>query len=276
MNKKIGVLSLLAIALILMPIVFAVEIKVIAKPERDVVVSVLDDNGDSIDSFTNKTGDDGIVLFNYDTLESKIDLNVIVRYNGKFEYGGPKKFEDQKTIRTIVIDLENLEEVEEVNNETTNQTIESNETVEVNETVETADIIEEPVEETTEEVAEETGAGVTGAAVTGNIKTFLSKTIVYIIIIVIIAAGLLVFIFRKKIGKKASSGFKIKKMSDMKKDKRGPKDSADDNRKLEDAEKKLKEAKGELDELKERKRKLEEVRERYEKDREELKEMGED
>ena len=281
MNKKIGALGLLFFVLILMPIVFAVEIKVVTKPERDVVVSILDDNGDSTISFSNVSDEEGIIVFNYDTADNKLDLNVIVRKNGKFEYGGPKKFEDQKTIRTIVIDLEKPE-VDETNDTETNETA-TNETVAVvEEPVVEEPVVEEPV---VEEIVEETVVeekteenDVTGAVVSDNIKSlFLSKTAVYIIIIIaVIVVVVLAYIFRKKLGKKGSAGFKIKKMSDMKKeDKKPPRDPADYDRRLDNAEEKLKEAKEELDELKERKQKLKEIRNRYEKDREELKEMGE-
>jgi len=279
MNKKIGVIGLLFFVLILMPIILAVEIKVVAKPERNVVVSVLDANGDSIASFSNSTDSNGIIIFDYETVANKIDINVVVRNNGKFEYGGPKIFEDQKTIRTIVIDLERIDiEVNETESNETVELIEEEPVVaeEVQEEIVEEPVVEEVVEEPVVEV--ETKAGLTGAAVTENVKSYLSKTVVYIIIIaVIIVVAILAFIFRKKIGKKGSAGFKIKKMSDMKKDdkKTPPKDPADYDRRLDNAEEKLKEAKEELDELRERKRKLEEVRSRYEKDREELKDMGE-
>lgn len=100
--------------LLMVSMVFAVETTITVKTEmdRNVAISVLGDNDNIISEFRNESDENGEYIVDLSTSESIVDVVVIVRKNGKFEYGGPQRYDNQRTSVPIVINLKEV--VEEV------------------------------------------------------------------------------------------------------------------------------------------------------------------
>jgi len=272
MKRGCIIFSVMFLLMVSMVLAIDTKITIKTKADRDIVISVLGDNDNLIKEFKNETDSDGKYVVELSTSELLVDIVVIVRKNGKFEYGGPQRYDNQKTANPIVIDLEQVI-VEKVVENTTEEVGEIIEPVDeiVKNTTEMAVDATVSVVDSAPEVPEETNVieekeprKITGMIVEGG-KSIINSKITYYIIGGLFIIGILFFLIftaRKKLDKKKL--FKkdfSKNMNDLS---------------IEDAEKKLDEAKKELDEIKNRKRKLAEAREKFKRDQEELRKLESD
>lgn len=271
-RKIFGIIFFLLIMVVPTVLAIDTDITVITKLHHDVTINVLNIDDELLEDFVENSEGFGKVTVTFSSSESRINLVVIVRKDGKIITR--ENLGNKQAGSPILINLE--QEIEEEEEPELNETEEI-----VNETSETegidvnVNITEEGETLETEEEIEEEKRGITGAIVGGG-KAIITSKITYFVIIGIIVVGLIIFIVKKKI--KIPRGkyidFKIKDGKD-KKEEFDEKIESHDER-LEDAEKKLEEAKTELDEIKNRKSKLQEAREKFEKDKKELERLEED
>jgi len=268
---------LIAIIIVLLPIVFALETSMTIKTLSNHRVSVIVREAGkltTLESFHKDTaGGEVQILTNQDP--TSLDLLVTLKKDTITILN--KKFEAVKSGEKLVINFVpgdvSLKTQAEIDAEAAAQaaaeTPEPKAPVEETASEETPVETESAAETQTESVEELKNSKVSGLAIFSNKET--TKKIYYGlgIIIALIVIVCIFFFVRKKIKSKDSmtDSFKVRKLSDIKGDHYI-------DRKLRDAEKRIEEAKREIEQIKNKDSRVRQLKEQYEHDKKELKRLG--
>ncbi|MBS3093879.1 hypothetical protein J4456_04850 [Candidatus Pacearchaeota archaeon] len=268
---------LIAIIIVLLPIVFALETSMTIKTLSNHRVSVIVREAGkltTLESFHKDTaGGEVQILTNQDP--TSLDLLVTLKKDTITILN--KKFEAVKSGEKLVINFVpgdvSLKTQAEIDAEAAAQaaaeTPEPKAPVEETASEETPVETEPAAETQTESVEELKNSKVSGLAIFSNKET--TKKIYYGlgIIIALIVIVCIFFFVRKKIKSKDSmtDSFKVRKLSDIKGDHYI-------DRKLRDAEKRIEEAKREIEQIKNKDSRVRQLKEQYEHDKKELKRLG--
>ena len=268
---------LIAIIIVLLPIVFALETSMTIKTLSNHRVSVIVREAGkltTLESFHKDTaGGEVQILTNQDP--TSLDLLVTLKKDTITILN--KKFEAVKSGEKLVINFVpgdvSLKTQAEIDAEAAAQaaaeTPEPKAPVEETASEETPVETEPAAETQTESVEELKNSKVSGLAIFSNKET--TKKIYYGlgIIIALIVIVCIFFFVRKKIKSKDSmtDSFKVRKLSDIKGDHYT-------DRKLRDAEKRIEEAKREIEQIKNKDSRVRQLKEQYEHDKKELKRLG--
>lgn len=268
---------LIAVIIVLLPIVFALETSMTIKTLSNHRVSVIVREAGkltTLESFHKDTaGGEVQILTNQDP--TSLDLLVTLKKDTITILN--KKFEAVKSGEKLVINFVpgdvSLKTQAEIDAEAAAQaaaeTPEPKAPVEETASEETPVETEPAAETQTESVEELKNSKVSGLAIFSNKET--TKKIYYGlgIIIALIVIVCIFFFVRKKIKSKDSmtDSFKVRKLSDIKGDHYI-------DRKLRDAEKRIEEAKREIEQIKNKDSRVRQLKEQYEHDKKELKRLG--
>jgi len=268
---------LIAVIIVLLPIVFALETSMTIKTLSNHRVSVIVREAGkltTLESFHKDTaGGEVQILTNQDP--TSLDLLVTLKKDTITILN--KKFEAVKSGEKLVINFVpgdvSLKTQAEIDAEAAAQaaaeTPEPKAPVEETASEETPVETESAAETQTESVEELKNSKVSGLAIFSNKET--TKKIYYGlgIIIALIVIVCIFFFVRKKIKSKDSmtDSFKVRKLSDIKGDHYT-------DRKLRDAEKRIEEAKREIEQIKNKDSRVRQLKEQYEHDKKELKRLG--
>ena len=268
---------LIAVIIVLLPIVFALETSMTIKTLSNHRVSVIVREAGkltTLESFHKDTaGGEVQILTNQDP--TSLDLLVTLKKDTITILN--KKFEAVKSGEKLVINFVpgdvSLKTQAEIDAEAAAQaaaeTPEPKAPVEETASEETPVETEPAAETQTESVEELKNSKVSGLAIFSNKET--TKKIYYGlgIIIALIVIVCIFFFVRKKIKSKDSmtDSFKVRKLSDIKGDHYT-------DRKLRDAEKRIEEAKREIEQIKNKDSRVRQLKEQYEHDKKELKRLG--
>ena len=268
---------LIAIIIVLLPIVFALETSMTIKTLSNHRVSVIVREAGkltTLESFHKDTaGGEVQILTNQDP--TSLDLLVTLKKDTITILN--KKFEAVKSGEKLVINfvpgdvsLKTRAEIDaEAAAQAAAETPEPKAPVEETASEETPVETESAAETQTESVEELKNSKVSGLAIFSNKET--TKKIYYGlgIIIALIVIVCIFFFVRKKIKSKDSmtDSFKVRKLSDIKGDHYT-------DRKLRDAEKRIEEAKREIEQIKNKDSRVRQLKEQYEHDKKELKRLG--
>jgi hypothetical protein len=275
MKKKVMcAIFIVSVLILIAPTVIAADTEIVIKtvPFANVNINILDPNSDSftlLKNFNQDADNYGDLSFIFSSDKPKFDLTIYVKKNDK-------KVGDARAENNVVGEDLYFEVVPEGfellyrPEEEANETEESNETV-VNETV-VENITEEVIEEPQEE---EVTPGITGAATSGEEGSFFSNNILYFglgLVVLIIVFFMGAVVSKKRVGS-SSKEIKVRKLSDLKKDKKEQKDKkeklSDYKQAIEDAEKKIDDAQKEIKKLK-NVDKISEIKKRMIEDQKEL------
>lgn len=268
---------LIAVIIVLLPIVFALETSMTIKTLSNHRVSVIVREAGkltTLESFHKDTaGGEVQILTNQDP--TSLDLLVTLKKDTITILN--KKFEAVKSGEKLVINfvpgdvsLKTRAEIDaEAAAQAAAETPEPKAPVEETASEETPVETEPAAETQTESVEELKNSKVSGLAIFSNKET--TKKIYYGlgIIIALIVIVCIFFFVRKKIKSKDSmtDSFKVRKLSDIKGDHYI-------DRKLRDAEKRIEEAKREIEQIKNKDSRVRQLKEQYEHDKKELKRLG--
>lgn len=243
------------------------SITVTTLPNHDIMVGILkpDEIYYLLDSFHGKTNVNGEFSLTYISSLDVIDIGVWVKKDNQVI--ATERFNDHYTGSPISLEVFPEGYINPSKNKSTQQN-ETNLTTETNKTVvNTTSNQAIPNETLANGTGVDVSPGITGSA-TSEEKGFMSKNIKYIIIvlIVLIVAFVVRFIIKKKTANPAiGKEIKVKKLSEVKKEK-------DYKKIIEDAEKKIDEAKKEINSFKNAE-KIQEINRRMIEDQKELKRL---